>query len=373
MHLEAADIDDALAAADEVEAVAALLDHVLGVDEAVGVGQRAGRGADIAAGRARRADAQRAVLDLHRHLAVAFQEGGGKAGEAVGHLEADPGLGGGVGVAYGHAGEGGLQAVQHRLVGDLARQAHIARGELAESRAHQGAAPVRRRAGNVGDAGRSRPGQEVGRGLLCVGQHHARAAGQGAQQHLQPAIAADVVEGGPDQGLAGPLFRGHGAGQGVKRVGHHLGPAGGARGEHDPLGASAAVPNRDGLGAVDGVAGHLSRQGVRDLAVVQQGVDPGLGADGRQVGGVEIGRAQHQPRGQAVELDQGQGGGKLAAGAHQHRAPGQLGPRRAGGGGQGADDEALARIAEPAGVAGADTLAKRHDQTARAWSDGVRL
>ena len=40
MNLQAADIDDAAAPADEVIAVAAQLDHVAGVDEAVGVGQR---------------------------------------------------------------------------------------------------------------------------------------------------------------------------------------------------------------------------------------------------------------------------------------------------------------------------------------------
>ena len=40
MNLQAADIDDAAAAADEMVAVASPLDHVAGVDEAVGVDQR---------------------------------------------------------------------------------------------------------------------------------------------------------------------------------------------------------------------------------------------------------------------------------------------------------------------------------------------
>ena len=47
MNLQAADIDDAAAPADEVVAVAAQLDHVAGVDEAIGVGQRRGASADI--------------------------------------------------------------------------------------------------------------------------------------------------------------------------------------------------------------------------------------------------------------------------------------------------------------------------------------
>ena len=40
MNLQPADIDDAAAPADEVIAVAAQLDHVAGVDEAFGVGER---------------------------------------------------------------------------------------------------------------------------------------------------------------------------------------------------------------------------------------------------------------------------------------------------------------------------------------------
>ena len=57
--------------------------------------------------------------------------------------------------------KGGAQAVQDRLVGDLPRQADIARRDPARRRAHQGAAPVRRRAGHMRDAVPRRPRQEV--------------------------------------------------------------------------------------------------------------------------------------------------------------------------------------------------------------------
>ena len=64
MNLQAADIDDAAAAAGESVTVAAQFHDVAGIDEAVLVGERR-VGADIARCRARRADAQRAVLDFH--------------------------------------------------------------------------------------------------------------------------------------------------------------------------------------------------------------------------------------------------------------------------------------------------------------------
>ena len=40
MNLEAADIDDAAAPADEIIAIAAQFDHVAGIDEAVGIRER---------------------------------------------------------------------------------------------------------------------------------------------------------------------------------------------------------------------------------------------------------------------------------------------------------------------------------------------
>ena len=56
MDLQPADVDDAAAPADEVVALAAQLDHVAGVDEALGIGERGRIGADIGARRAVGAD-----------------------------------------------------------------------------------------------------------------------------------------------------------------------------------------------------------------------------------------------------------------------------------------------------------------------------
>ena len=49
--------------------------------------------------------------------------------------------------------EPGMQAVENRLVRDLSGQAHVARANQRRGAAHQRLAPVRRRAGHVGDAG----------------------------------------------------------------------------------------------------------------------------------------------------------------------------------------------------------------------------
>ena len=124
----AADIDDAAAPPDEMIAVAAQLDHVAGVDEAVGVAQGRRIVAEIAQRRAVGADAQRAVDDLHRDAVAALAEkGGGKARAAVVDLEADAGFGRGIGMGDARARIERRQGVEHGLVGDLAGQAHIVR------------------------------------------------------------------------------------------------------------------------------------------------------------------------------------------------------------------------------------------------------
>src|SRR5260370_23117600 len=80
MALQPADVDDAAAPADEVVALAAQLDHVPGVDEAIGIGERRRIGADIGARRAVGADPERAVDDLHLDaVAVPPDQVGGEA------------------------------------------------------------------------------------------------------------------------------------------------------------------------------------------------------------------------------------------------------------------------------------------------------
>ena len=103
IYLQPADIDDAAGAAGEVTALAALLDHVAGIDPAI-LHQRL-VAADIARGGARRTDMQGAIHDLHLHRAVAVQERGGKTFQPVGDFKAHAGFGGGIGMADGSSGK----------------------------------------------------------------------------------------------------------------------------------------------------------------------------------------------------------------------------------------------------------------------------
>src|SRR6266480_4742657 len=70
VHLLAADVDDAVAPADEVIAFTAELHDVPRVDEAVGIRQGFGAAAQIPGGGPRRANPQRALLDPHLHASA---------------------------------------------------------------------------------------------------------------------------------------------------------------------------------------------------------------------------------------------------------------------------------------------------------------
>src|SRR5579884_307466 len=191
MHLVAADIDDAAAPAGEIAALAALLDDIAGVDEAVCVAERRGGRAEIAGGGAGRADAQRAVRDLHLDLAAPRQDARGKAGEAVIDFERDPRLGGRESMAYRRGTVANGEMVEDRLVGDLARETDVARRDPASRGAHQGAAPVRRRTRNRYDAGLAGPRQKIGDVLGRARQHQGTAAQRGPQKDLEAAVAAE--------------------------------------------------------------------------------------------------------------------------------------------------------------------------------------
>ena len=85
-------------------------------------------------------------------------------------------------------GKARLQAVQDRLVGDLARQPHIARRDPRDRRAHQRAAPMRRRAGQMGDASACQARQEIGHRLasaptIPARRRRAARAGRSASRH----------------------------------------------------------------------------------------------------------------------------------------------------------------------------------------------
>ena len=120
MHFLAADIDHALASADEEVTIAAQLDHVAGIDETVRVSEGAAV-AEIAQGDAVRADPQATFYDTHfDRRAGPTDDCGGEAGLAVADIEGDAGLGRGEGVGHVRVRPCMRQIVQDRLVGRFA-------------------------------------------------------------------------------------------------------------------------------------------------------------------------------------------------------------------------------------------------------------
>src|SRR5438552_3838971 len=144
--MAAAHVDRAVAAAHEVVAVVVPLDHVAGVHEAVAVTERRRPGPEIMGRRPRRADPQRAVHDLQLHRAGLTDPRRRKARQAVVDLERHAGLRRGERVAEAGGRIDVAQPVEHGLVGDLAREAHVARRQPGGEGAHQRPPPVRRRA-----------------------------------------------------------------------------------------------------------------------------------------------------------------------------------------------------------------------------------
>src|SRR5512136_1952532 len=136
-------------------AVAAQFYHVADVDKAVAVDECSRMLADIGMSGAPGSDAERAVDDCHLGAAIVLPDQAcGEALTAVVDDKADAGFGRGIGMADRCARECLRQAVEHSLVGDLAGEADIAWRKSRGRAARQELAPMRRRAGNVGNTAR---------------------------------------------------------------------------------------------------------------------------------------------------------------------------------------------------------------------------
>src|ERR1700722_17817519 len=203
MNLEAADIDDAAAPPDEVVSVTTQFNHVAGIDESLRICQRRCVWADIGTGGSRRTNPQGSVLDLHFDAATVIPDHGcGKTFQAVIYRKANPGLGRRIGMTDRGRGKGPAQAVEHGLIGDLARQPNIAGRKSRDRSAHQKFAPVRWRTGNLGNTRRAEPRDVIGQRLARLRQNHRAAPDNGAQEDLKATVAANVIESGPDRGAA---------------------------------------------------------------------------------------------------------------------------------------------------------------------------
>ncbi len=174
--------------------------------------------------------------------------------------------------------------------------------------------------------------------LARLGQHHRALADQRAQQDLQTAVAADVVEGAPDRRYRARRRRSDGAGQPLQRVDDHFRGAGRAGGEHHPFGLGVVggrLGKRLERGA-DRCERHVERLDRRRRRVEHGRLDAGRGGDAGKVVVVQVRRADDDAPREPVEFDQRDRGCERALGSKQHRAPAQGLPgggaeRRAGG------------------------------------------
>ena len=187
--------------------------------------------------RPRRADPQRTVLDFHVDAVAGLpEEAGRNAGEAVLDFEAHAGLGGGEGVGdFGfRVGSPQASSIAWSAISPDRRTycGAICRG----SAAHERAAPMRGRAGDVGDAVRRRRGVRKSRGGFRRRLKHQRSAAEKrAQEYLQATITADVVKRAPYQRTSERAAAANRPGEARQAVRDHLRQPAGARCEENPF------------------------------------------------------------------------------------------------------------------------------------------
>ena len=173
---------------------------------------------------------------------------------------------------------------------------------------------------------RAQPCHVIRDGFPGLRQHHRSAADHGAQENLQAAVAADVVQRRPGRvRVARRPVGDDRAGQPIERMSDDLRQPGRARGQHQPLGRAFGLPSR---GRPFGQAG-ADDQVRASIASVQRpigddGVDLGIRKQGLDAIRIEVGRAQKHAAGDAVEFDHRERGQQLPRRRKQHRSAGQL-------------------------------------------------
>src|SRR5947207_13362779 len=118
---------------------------------------------------------------------------------SVVYLESNARFGGGIGMGDLGLGVKGTEAVEDRLVGDLAGQADILRRNCTRRRTHDGAAPVRRGPREVRHSVRAEPLKTIADRLVRAREHKRTAAQHAAEKDLEPAVAPDIIERCPDE------------------------------------------------------------------------------------------------------------------------------------------------------------------------------
>ena len=216
--------------------------------------------------------------------------------------------------------------VEDGLVGDLAGQANVLRRDPMRGRAHERPAPVRRGPGDVRHTVGAGPGQEVTRRLAGAREDHRSPAEEGTEEDLEPTIATDVVERAPHTGAR----QGTGAPDRSRQAGElmhdHLRPPARPRGQENPLrrmSPGALARRRREAGMAGNGEGHAG-QGGRRRSIGDERIDLGRGDDERDVVGGQIRWTEHEPAGDAVELDEGQRRRQLVGGGDEDGTPAKL-------------------------------------------------
>jgi hypothetical protein len=175
---------------------------------------------------------------------------------------------------------------------------------------------MRRRPGNMRHAASAGADQKILDRLAIAAQRQRAQAGDRAQENLQAAITADVVERRPILHRGLRRVRRDRAGQRRQRMDDHFRVARGSRCQQHPFGrVTAERLSRARLQWQR--AGREKRNGrdLRRLALpaIDDGIGFGVADDGAQMPGLEIGRAENDAARPTVELDQRGGGLQLVA------------------------------------------------------------
>ena len=178
----------------------------------------------------------------------------------------------------------------------------------------------------MGDAVAAEAIEMIADRLAGAGQNKRNAAEHRAQENLQAAIAADVVERTPDR-VVDDRPAAKRRGQAGERMHHHFRHAGGARREHDPLGLARGggkPPGRGNLRSAGNADRQIERGACCRALVDDHRIDVGAGDDRREVFGIGIGRQDGETARDAVKLDQGERRGQLTAGGDENGFSGQF-------------------------------------------------
>src|SRR6185312_10936324 len=126
MHLEAADVDDSSAAADEMVAPIAQLHTIAEIDESFCIAQRRSTRTEVGRRIAGRFDSQRPATDVQLDAMLGcIDQARGKSCAPITHLETNTGLGGGEGMRHHCTRKRSAQRIENALIGDLTGKAYI--------------------------------------------------------------------------------------------------------------------------------------------------------------------------------------------------------------------------------------------------------